>query len=406
MQKRHLLGVAFRALMPICALMPVCALAQPATKPVKIGVLTDFSSAYADYTGKGSVLAAQLAIDDFGGKVLDKPIELLTADFQLKPDIGLETAKRWFNVDGVNMIVDIPNSALAIGLQGIAAEQDKVIMTNAQSSEFTGKSCGTNGLQYDRDTYSVPTTIADALIKRGGTSWFFITVDYGLGVAYQKDATARVLEEGGTVVGSVKHPLNTADFASYLLSAQASKAKVVAFANAGSDTANAIAQAYEFGLQNTSMLAGFAIDVTDMAAIGLAKLQGVFVPNAGYWDLNDATRAFGIRFFDKLGRMPNANQMGVYVMTRDYLQAVQAVGSAASGRTVIAKMRELPLDDMVSKKAWIREDGRVMRDMFLAQVKTPSESKGPWDMLKIIDRVPAEVAYRPVAQSECPLLKK
>jgi len=381
--------------------------AQISDDVVKIGVLTDMSSLYSDATGEGSVIAAEMAAADFGGKVKGKPIEVIFADHQNKPDVGSNIARAWYDTDKVDTIVDVPTSSIALAVQKITQEKDKVfLMSGPGSSDLTGPACSPNGIHWTYDTYALSHVAGKAMVERGENSWFFITADYAFGHALERDASAVVTASGGKVLGAVRAPLNTADFSSFLLQAQASKAKVIGLANAGGDTQNAIKQAAEFGLQQSGQkLLALLFQITDTHSIGLAAAQGMILTEGFYWDLNDETRAFSKRYLAKAGHMPTMIQAGVYSAVTNYLKAIDATGTDAA-KTVIAKMKATPINDFFARNGRIREDGRMVHDMYLVQVKTPAESKGEWDVYKILATIPGDQAYRPLAEGGCPLVKK
>ena len=368
--------------------------------PVKIGVLTDMSSLYADIGGPGSVEAARMAIEDFGGKVLGRPIELVSADHQNKPDVGSNIARRWYDEDGVDLITDVPTSSVALAVEDVSREKHKLaIFTGAGSSDITGKNCSPYAAHWVYDTYALAHGTGSAIVKEGGTSWFFITADYAFGHALERDTAAVVKANGGTVLGEVRVPLNTQDFSSYLLQAQASKAKIIGLANAGGDTINSIKQAAEFGIvQGGQKLAGLLVFITDVHSLGLQTAQGLQLTSAFYWNQNDETRAWSKRFFDRVHRMPTMVQAGVYSAVKHYLEAVKALGTKDPDK-VMAKMRATPINDFMSHNATLRIDGRVLRDLYLFEVKKPSESKDAWDYFKQLRTIPASEAFRPLDQA-------
>lgn len=373
---------------------------------VKIGLLLDLSSLYADVTGLGSVQAVRMAIDDFGGKVLGKPIELIYADHQNKSDIAAAKAREWFDRDKVDMIGDVAGSGTALSVLEVAREKNKIILLSAPgSSRLTNESCAPLSVHYSWDTYSLAAGTVRGVLAGGGDSWFFLTADYAFGQSLESDASEVVKAAGGKVVGSVRHPLNTPDFSSFLLQAQASKAKVVALANAGGDTVNSIKAAKEFGLTRNQQVAGLLVFINDVHALGLSSAGGMLLTESFYWDMNEETRKWSRRYFDKMKKMPNMIQAGAYSSTLHYLQAVEAAGTDES-TAVMAKFRSTPINDMFVKNGRIREDGRMLREMYVFEVKQPSESKYPWDYYKLKARVPAEQAVRPLAESKCPLIKK
>jgi branched-chain amino acid transport system substrate-binding protein len=371
---------------------------------VKIGVLTDMSGPYLDNNGPGSVLAAQMAIDDFGGKVLGVPIEMIYADNQNKADIGASIARRWFDTEKVDTMVDIAASSVALAVGHIAAEKNKVILYSGSSTtRLTNEECNRVNVHWTYDTYALGKGSAAAITKRGGDTWYFITADYVFGHSLEKDATAFVLATGGKVLGSSRHPFPSDDYSSFLLRAQKSGAKIVAFANSGNDLVNGIKQAAEFGLTRKQQVTGLLVFINDIHAIGLKAAQGMLVTTAFYWNLNDDTRAWSKRFFEKRKRMPTMNQAGIYSSVTHYLKAIQAAGTDEA-QAVMAKMRAMPVNDMFAKNGRLREDGRMVHDMYLFQVKTPEESKEPWDYYKLVQVIPGEEAFQPLSQSRCPFI--
>ncbi|MCD9109391.1 ABC transporter substrate-binding protein [Bradyrhizobium japonicum] len=399
---------------PIAALVSAAgllsaALIVPASAqqtPLKIGVLSDFSSVYSDIGGQGNVEATKMAIEDFGGQMFGKPIEMVAADVLNKPDVASTIARKWWETEGVDMIIDLPTSATALAVMELSKQYEKVmIVTDAASSDITGKSCSPYTAHWTYDTYSNAHTVGSAIVKNGGDSWFFLTADYVFGHSIERDTGDVVKTAGGKVLGSVKHPLNTADFSSFLLQAQASKAKIIGLANGGGDTINAIKQAGEFGIvAGGQNLAAIVMFISDVHSLGLKLAQGLIITEAYYWDLNDKTRAFGKRFQERIKRMPTMNQAATYSATLHYLKAVQAAGTKDT-KTVMAKMRELPVKDAFTDNGILREDGRMVHSMFLFQVKKPEESKGPWDYYKLLAEVPADQAFRPLKDGGCPLVK-
>ncbi len=381
--------------------------AQISDDVVKIGVLSDMSSLYSDATGQGSLLAAQMAAADMGGKVAGKPIEVIGGDHQNKPDIGASLAREWYDTGHVDAIVDVPTSSVALAVQQITKDKDRVfLISGAGASDLTGKACSPNGIHWTYDTYALSQVTGKAIVARGDDTWFFITADYAFGYALQRDAAAVVTASGGKVLGDVHVPLNNQDFSSFLVQAQASHAKVVGLANAGGDTQNAIKQASEFGLQKSGQkLAALLFNITDVHSLGLETAQGLMSTEGWYWDMDDASRAFGNRFLAKAGHMPTQIQAGVYSAVMHYLKAIEATGTDAA-KTVIAKMKATPINDFFAHNGHIRDDGRMVHDMYLMQVKSPAQSKGPWDVYTVLETVPGDQAYRPLAQSECPLVKK
>ena len=390
----------------IVAAALLAATAASAETQVKIGVLNDRSGLYADMSGEGSVVAAKLAIEDF--KAADKglKVEVVSADHQNKPDVAINTAREWFDQQGVDIIVDVPNSGVALALSELIKEKNKVfINSGAAASDLTGAKCSPNTIHWTYDTWALANGTGSAIVKRGGTSWFFITADYAFGAALERDTAKVVKENGGTVVGSVKAPLNTQDFSAFLLQAQSSGAKIIGLANAGGDTINSIKQAAEFGIvQGGQNLAGLLIFITDIHSLGLKTAQGLIFTAAFYWDLNDQTRAWSDRFMKATGRRPSMVQAGVYSGVLHYLKAVEALKSAKDGKAVVAKMKEMPTDDPLFGKGEVRADGRKTHDMYLFEVKKPEESKGPWDYYKLLTTIPADKAFRPLNEGGCPLV--
>jgi branched-chain amino acid transport system substrate-binding protein len=374
---------------------------------LRIGVLNDMSSVYSDFQGPGSVVAAQLAAEDFA-KRSKRKVEILSADHQNKPDVGASIARKWFDVDGVDMIIDVPNSSVAFAVADIAREKNKVFIgSGAGSAALTGAKCSPNTVHWTYDTWSMGHGTARGVLKQGGLSWFFITADYAFGEDLQKQASEEVLAEGGKVLGSVRHPLGNSDFSSFLLQAQSSGAQVIALANAGGDTVNTIKQAADFNIMPKQKVVALIFDLQSVPAIGLETAQGITALNAFYWDLNDDTRAWSRRYQQRYskGQMPNHMQAGVYSATMDYLTAVDKVGSPADGRAVVDAMKATPVDDPLFGHVTIRQDGRAVHPMYLLQVKTPAESTGTWDVFKVIGTIPADEAFRPLDKGGCPLVK-
>lgn len=376
-----------------------------AETPVKIGILGDQSSAYSAIGGAGSVIAARMAAED-AGPVFNAPVEIVAADHQNKADVGATIARKWYQNEGVDMIADLAGSAVAISVIELAKTNHKIAITSAASSDITGKLCSAYSAQWVYDTYALGKVLGTSLTKRGDKTWFFITVDYSFGHALQQDATTFIEKSGGTIVGSVRVPFNTADFSSFLLQAQASGAKVIGFANTGTDMVTAVKQGIEFGLpQSGHVFAGMNVFLTDVKSLGLNAAKGMDVAAPFYWDLNDATRTWSKRFEDRFGSKPTYIQAGIYSAVNHYLKAVKAVGSK-NADAVMAKMREMPIDDFMTTNGKLRIDGRVMRDMYAFKVKSPEESKGPWDFYKLLARVPGDEAFRPLEEGGCPLVKK
>ncbi len=393
----------------LAVLLSCCVLGVPAyaqNNAVKIGVLDDMSGPYAENTGPGDVAAVKFAIADFGGSVLGKPIELVTADFQSKVDVGVGIARRWYDDENVDLVIGIPNSAIALALVKVAAEKNRLVMpTAAATSELTGKSCGTHSIHWIYDTYGQTKTIVEALSKQGGDSWYFVTVDYAFGLAIEQDASQFIKAAGGKILGSARHPLNSQDFSSYLLQAQASKAKGLMVANGGNDIINAVKQAAEFGLPKQMKISAPLAQFPDVKGLGLKTAQGLLIASPFYYDMTPEARSFTDRFTKEIGRPPSFIQAGTYGAVLHYLKAVKAAGTDEA-KAVMAKMKELPINDFMTKNGKVRADGRVIRDMYLMQVKTPEESKGDWDLVKMVATVPGEQAFRPLSEGGCPLVSK
>ncbi len=401
--KRVLSGV----LASVLAVAATAAFAQ-SKPPLKLGGILDMSGLYADITGAGSEMAAKMAVEDFGGEVLGRKIEIVAADHLNKADLAASIARDMFDNQGVEMLFDIAASATALAGGEIAKARNKIVMYNGPASiRLSNEACGPYTVHYTYDTFAQANVTGLAAVKQGLDTWFFLTADYAFGQDLEKDTTNVVLKNGGKVLGSVRHPLNTSDFSSFLLQAQSSKAKVVGLANAGGDTINAIKQAAEFGLtrsggQKLSPLLAF---VTDIDSIGLQTAQGLLLAEAFYWDLNDDTRAFSKRFMERVKRVPTAAQAGVYSSVTHYLKSVKAAGTTDSA-AVMKIMKETPINDMFAKNGKIREDGRMVHDMYLFEVKKPSESKGRWDDYKLLATIPGNEAFQSLELSRCPLVKK
>ena len=393
----------------LCGLLAAAgpALAQISDDVVRIGILTDMAGPYADINGQGSVIATRMAVEDFGGRVLGKPIEILVADHQNKADVAATIAREWIDQQKVDAITNMTNSAAALAVQDIARTKNRISLnTSAATSDLTGKSCSPTGFAWVYDTYALASGTGKALVKQGGRTWFFLTADYAFGHALERDTARFVTEAGGKVLGAVRAPLGTSDFSSFLLQAQGSGAQVIGLANAGADTITAIKQASEFGIvAGGQRLAGLLVFVTDIDALGLKTAQGLVITTATYWDLDEETRAWNRRFQERHGKPATYIQAGDYSATLHYLKAVQAAGTDEA-RAVAAKIKALPVKDFMSADFKVREDGRVMRDMYLVQVKTPAESKGRWDYYKVLATIPAEEAYRPLAEGGCPFVKQ
>jgi branched-chain amino acid transport system substrate-binding protein len=381
--------------------------AQISDDIVRIGVLNDQSNVYADLGGPGSVIAARMAIEDVGGKVLGKPIDMLVADHQSKADVGASIARQWFDSDKVDLVIGFDNSSVALAVEQVAFQKNRIAIAGAiGTTAFTGKACTPNEAAWVYDAYALTNTLARSVVGRGQNTWFFITVDYSLGHSLEADATAAVVASGGKVLGSARHPLNTADFSAYLLQAQASGAKVVALANAGGDMTNSIKQANEFGLANAGQtIVSLLTFITDVNSVGLKAAQGLTFVTAFYWDRDDESRAWSKRFFELHKRMPTMAQAAIYSAIRHYLRAIEAVGTDEA-KAVMAKMRDIPVNDFYAKNGKVREDGRMVHDMYFVQVKKPEESTRPWDYYKILSTIPGDQAFRPLDEGGCPLVKQ
>ena len=398
---RRVVATAFAAVLLVGA-----AQAQTASDTIKIGVLADMSSLYADLGGPGSVVATQMAVDDFGGTVLGKKIQIVSADHQNKPDVASSIARQWFDEQGVQMITDLTTSSVALAVQEVARAENKIVLVSgAASSDLTGKACAPTSVHWTYDTLALANGTGSAVVKAGGDSWFFITADYAFGHALERDTTSVVTANGGKVLGSVNVPLNNADFSSFLLQAQASKAKIVGLANAGGDTINSIKQAAEFGLvAGGQKLAGLLVFISDIHSLGLQTAQGLQLTESFYWDQDDQTRAWSKKFFDKTNKEPTMNQAGVYSATMHWLEAVKATGSL-DGPTVMKELKSKPINDFAIRNGHIQEDGSLVHDMYLYEVKKPSESTGTWDVYKLIATIPGDQAYKRPRGNECPAVK-
>jgi len=400
---RSLLALSIGALLAAAG----TAQAQISDGVVKIGVLSDMSSLYADLDGAGSVLAATMAVEDFGAAAKGIKVEIISADHQNKPDVGSAVARQWFDTDKVDLITGTTNSGVALAVNQITKDKGKAfIVSGAATADLTGKACSPNTIHWTYDTWMLANGTGNAIVKTGGDTWFFITADYAFGHALERDTEAVVLKAGGKVLGKVRAPLNTQDFSSYLLQAQASKAKIVGLANAGGDTRNSIKQAGEFGIvKGGQNMAGLLVFLTDVHALGLPTAQGLIFTETFYWDMNDQTRAFTKRFVARNKDVyPTMIHAGVYSGVLHYLKAVEALKSD-DGTKVIAKMKEIPTDDPLFGKGTVRADGRKIHPAYLFEVKKPSESKGPWDYYKTRATIPADQAFRPLKDGECPLVK-
>ncbi|WP_394109400.1 ABC transporter substrate-binding protein [Xanthobacter autotrophicus] len=384
------------------------AMAQVPARGIKVGVLTDLSGVYTDLVGQGSIEAAKMAVEDFGGTIDGKPITVVSADGQNKADVGASIARRWIDEENVDVIVDVPNTAIALAVQEITRAKNKVLLnTSAGSTVFTNKACSPTSFHWVYDSYAMANGTARSVVAEGGDSWYFLTADYAFGQSLERDASEVVRANGGKVLGSVRHPLSNADFSSFLLQAQASGAKVIAFANGGADLINSIKQAHEFGIDgDRQRLAAMVIFITDIHALGLTQAQGLLLTSGFYWDMDAQNRTWSERWAKRMGgRKPTMLHAGVYSAVLHFLRSANAAHSV-EGNVVADKMRELPIDDFFARNGSIRPDGRMIHDMYLAQVKTPAESKAPWDYLKIVRTIPAADAFQPLSRSECPLVKK
>ena len=391
----------------VTAMLLAFGLQAQAATPFRIGAMVDMSGIYSAHGGPGMVTAVQMAVDDFGGKVLDRPIEVLSANYQNKVDIASARAREWYDRDDVQMIIESTDSGAALALQKLGLERKRItIFSGSASSALTNAECSPYGIHYVYDTYALSHGTGLAITKAGGDSWFFITADYAFGHALEKDTAEVVKQNGGAVLGQVRAPLNTPDFSSFLLQAQASKAKVIGFANAGTDTQNAVRQANEFGItQGGQKLATLLVFLHDIKGLGLTAAQGLQFTNGFYWDYNDETRAFAKRFYEKHKGQPSMVQAGAYSATLHYLKAIAAAGTDNTD-AIAAKMKEMSINDFFAKNGVIRADGRMVHEMYLAEAKKPSESKNEWDLLKINAVIPGDKAYRPLSESVCPLVKK
>jgi branched-chain amino acid transport system substrate-binding protein len=390
----------------LSAVLAFAGLAQ-AQEPIRVGVMNDQSSVYADFQGKGSVLAAQMAVEDYGGKAAGRKVEVVFADHQNKPDVGSAIARKWLDQDGVDMIADLPNSAVAFAVSEVVRQKNKVMIgSGAGSSDLTGAKCSPNTVHWTYDTWSYGHSLARAVMQRGGKTWFFITADYAFGQDLEKQAADQVIKEGGKVLGGVRSPLGTLDFSSFLLQAQSSGAQVVALAVAGGDTTTSMKQAAEFGLPAKQSIVSLIFGINNVPALGLKTSQGALTVFPFYWDLNDTTRAWSRKFQGRAHNhaMPNDMQAGVYAAVLHYLKAVDKVGGAEDGKAVVAAMKAMPTDDPLFGKGTIRADGRKIHPMYLFQVKSPEESKGDWDYFRLLATIPAEQAFRPMSEGNCPLV--
>jgi branched-chain amino acid transport system substrate-binding protein len=397
-----------RLVFAVAALTCAVASAQAqAVVAVKIGVLSDMSSLYSDIGGAGSVAAAKLAVEDFNPAAHGMKVEVISADHQNKPDVGASIARQWYDVDHVDVIVDVPTSSVGLAVNEVTREKNKVfLVSGAASSDLTGPKCSPNTIHWTYDTWMLANGTGKALVKTGGDTWFFITADYAFGQALERDTSAVVVANGGKVLGSVRHPLNNSDFSSFLLQAQTSKAKIIGLANAGGDTVNAIKQGSEFGITAGGQhFAGLLVFVNDVQALGLKTAQGLVLTETWYWDMTEANRAFTKRWqVARPGKFPSMVPAGVYSSVIHYLKAVAALKSGSDGRAVVAKMKEMPTEDPLFGKGSIRADGRKIHDAFLFEVKKPEESKYPGDDYKLRATIPAAEAFRPLKDGNCPLV--
>lgn len=405
MRTRLLAGAALAALTAGIALTAAPAGAQMSDNVIKLGMLSDRSGIYADINGEGSAIAGRMAAEEFGNAINGTKVEIIVGDHLNKADIAANLTRQWIDTEQVDVVADVPNSAAALAVQGITRERKRIfLMSGPGSTDLTGKQCSPYGFQWTWDNHSVASATARALVEQGRKSWFFITADYAFGHSLEAEAAATVKQLGGTVVGSVRHPLGSPDFSSYLLQAQASGAQVVAFANAGGDTINAVKQAAEFGLpQGGQTLAGLLLNINDVHALGLDISQGLMLANSFYWDMNEETRAWAKKFEERTGRKPSMNQAGVYSSVKHYLKAVQKAGTDDPDK-VSAAMRAMPIDDMMMKDVRIAANGRILNTMYLLQVKTPAESKYGWDYFKILKTIPGDQAYIAPKDSGCTLV--
>lgn len=389
----------------------VAALAQPAVLraqpngPIRIGVLNDQNGSFRDLSGTDSLHAVRMAVEEFGGSVLGRPIEVIGADHQNKVDVGIGIARRWYD-EGMQLVLDVPNSAICLGVQQLAREKGRIaIFTSGGTSDLTGRACSPNGIHWTYDTYALAAGVASGVLREGGKSWFFLTSDYAFGHALQRDAARIVEAGGGSVVGEVRHPLNNSDFSSFLLQARGSRAQVIGLANGSADTVNTIKQAREFGVtQGGQRLAALLFFITDVHSLGLEQAQGIYLVEAFYWDQTPETRAWSQRFADRARRPPTMLHATNYEAARHYLAAVHDAGTDAAG-PVLERMRATPINSFMTRNARIREDGRVMRDMYLYKVKAPDQSRHAWDYYDLVATIPAEQAFRPLADGGCPLIR-
>ena len=394
------------ALAVLCLIAPARHLAAQTVEPVKLGLILDMSGIYSDIGGEASVTATRMAVEDFGGKVLGRPIQVLVADHQNKADIAAAIATKWFDEQHVDALVDVAASSPALAVMNVAKQRNRIVMLSGPgASSITNEACTAVSVHYAFNTYALAHTTGLAIVKQGGRNWFFITADYTFGHQLESDTAAVVKATGGAVLGDALVPMGTSDFSSYLLKAQQSKAQVIGFANAGSDLINSVKQAVEFGIvQSGQKLAGLLVYITDIHSVGLPTTQGMALSSSFYWDLNDATREWSRRFFVRMHKMPDMQQAGNYSSTMHYLRAVAEAGTTEAG-PVMQKMREMPIHDFFASDGHIRPDGLMVHDMYLFQVKSPAESKAPWDYYKLVATIPASEAFPPLSESRCPLVK-
>ena len=398
-------GLAFL----VAASISTAAQAQYTDGVVKIGVLNDMSSLYAGLGGPGSVAAAKLAVEDFDPVAHGMKVEIVSGDHQNKPDVGANIARKWFDIDRVDMITDVPNSGVALAVSEVTREKNKVfLVANAATSDLTGPKCSPNTIHWTYDTWMLANSTGKAVVQTGGDTWFFLTADYAFGHALERDTSSVVIANGGKVLGSVRHPINTSDFSSFLLQAQASKAKIIGLANAGGDTVNAIKQGAEFGIASRGQhFAGLLVFITDVNALGLKTAQGLVLAETWYWDMTEPNRAFTKRWqVERPGKFPNMSQAGVYSAVTHYLKTVSALKSDADGKAVVAKMKEVPTDDPLFGKGYVRADGRKIHPAYVFEVKRPEESKYPGDYYKLRATIPADEAFRPLKDGGCPLINE
>jgi branched-chain amino acid transport system substrate-binding protein len=380
--------------------------AANASTPLKIGVITDMSGVYADFGGPTTVVAAQMAVDDFGGTVLGRPVQIVSADHQNKADIASAKVREWFDTQGVSMVTEALNSSVALAIAKLSAEKQRVFMPiGPATTRLTNEDCTPYTVHYAYDTYSLGYGTGNAVVKQGGKKWFFLTADYAFGHSLEKDTGDIVKKAGGEVLGSIRHPLGTTDFSSFLVQAQASKAQIIGLANAGADTVNSIKSANEFGVTKNQKLAGLLLQISDIHSLGLNTAGGLLMTDGWYWDMNDETRAWSKRFFDKTKRMPGMVHAGVYSAVLSYLKAVKATGTD-DAKAVMNQLKKAKINDVFAKNAYVRADGRMIHDMYLVEVKKPQESKYPWDYYKVLATIPGEEAFQPLSQSRCPLIGK